>query len=88
MLYATPEWRSARAARLRIDGGACVQCAARNGVSVDHGVPLRRLWTIHVLGRGSDVDAFVRAACDVEQLRTRCSSCHGTIEAQRRKAST
>lgn len=84
MLYGTSEWRAARAARLRIDGGAC-ECGARNGVSVDHSIPLRRLWTIHVLERGSNVDAFVAAACDLEQLRTRCSSCHGTIEAQRRK---
>lgn len=86
MLYSSADWKRARRLRLSMDSSACVDCGAVRGVSVDHVVPLRDLWRVHVVEEARGVDAFIIAATDLAFLRTRCGSCHGTIEADRRRA--
>lgn len=80
-LYRASQWQRARAARLVMDEGRCVDCGSTKGTSVDHTIPLRELWGKH----GGFTPSFIAAACDLSRLRTRCASCHGTVEAQRRR---
>jgi len=80
ILYTRPEWKNTRSDRLALDRRRCTDCGSRQGLSVDHERPLRELWAEY------DLEDFVRAACDLGSLRTRCGSCHATIEALRRRA--
>lgn len=78
-LYGTPQWRKARARRLVLDEGRCVDCGTSHSVSVDHCTPLRVLWQQH-----TSFASFVERATRLEDLRTRCPSCHAIADADRR----
>ena len=82
-LYGLREWASARSERLRIDRRRCADCGSRLTLSVDHETPLWKLWKMYD-GERTPL-RFAEAACDVSKLRTRCGSCHSTIEAARRR---
>lgn len=83
ILYTLAAWTKARAARLRLDGRRCVDCGSRQALSVDHVEPLRETWEL-CHAHGFDLDDFVERATDVELLRTRCASCHKTVDNARR----
>lgn len=68
-VYKTAEWARARKFILERDP-TCVECNQAPSTSVDHIIPLRKLWN----GQG-----FNQSPYDQDNLRGLCVSCHARI---------
>lgn len=82
LLYRRPEWKYAAGVRRATDRYSCVDCGAP-ATQVDHEIPLRVLW--RECGGFAGLDEFVERATEIDDLRTRCQSCHATVENARNR---